>query len=63
MQGASHRYSFKNLEPVNYLKTFNRMIEHQRRINDQNHSPRKPRLIPLSRFPIPKDYEQMEGVF
>lgn len=63
MLGPDHRYSFKNLEPVNYLKTFNRMIDHQRRVNDHNHSPRKPRLVPLSRFPIPKNYEKMEGVF
>ena len=57
------KFIFKNLEPIHYLKTFNRMIEHQTRSQNNEPSKRVLKIVSLTKFPLPKDYEHMEGIF
>ena len=58
----SNQFNFQNLEPLNYLKTFNKMVDYE----DQNPL-KKPKagqlgVKSLSKFPLPKFYYNMEGI-
>lgn len=57
------KFSFKNLQPVAYLKNFNKMVEYNTK-NPPKSSPRHElKTVSLSKFPLPHYYQDMEGIF
>jgi len=64
MLRSEAKFSFKNLDPISYLKNFNNMVE-----NDHKQSlianPRRKELktVSLNKFPLPAFYQNMEGIF
>lgn len=60
----NHRqFSFKNLEPINYLSTFNKMLEYYAKNPPVDFNEKDLKLVALSKFPLPEFYEKMEGIF
>lgn len=62
MGEEQNKYKFDNLQPITFLRKFNKMIE-----EDVKH-PLRPnknelKVISLSKFPLPSFYEKMEGIF
>lgn len=47
------KFKFRNLEPVNYLKTFNKMAEYSNSKFDMKSRPNQLKTFPFSAFPLP----------
>lgn len=62
MNEESSKYKFDNLQPINFLKKFNKMVEDDHK-NPIKTLSKELKVFELSRFPLPKFYEKMEGIF
>lgn len=56
------KYKFENLQPINFLKRFNKMVDDDQK-NPVTTRDKELKVFPLTKFPLPEFYKKMEGIF
>ena len=62
MSEENIKYKFENLQPINFLKRFNKMIEDDEKKPVKSNR-KELKVFPLTKFPLPEFYKNMEGIF
>ena len=56
------KHKFENLQPIAFLKKFNKMVDDDGKYPLHSKS-KQLKVFPLTRFPLPHFYAKMEGIF